>query len=91
METVSNKIKAKKLSKLASRDKLTSPLPIQIKNTNNNRIMKIVCSPNGMGSSLTPNETVANVIPSGIICIHFRGTLLITKAKVTTATCSGIP
>lgn len=52
MHTVSNIIKAKKLIRLAIRDKLKSP-PDLVNNENNKRIIRIVCTPKGIGNSLT--------------------------------------
>lgn len=90
-ERLSNKIKAKTLNKLARRDRLISPLPAQIKEINSNITIKMVCSPKGKANSLIRNETIANTSPIGTMSFHLRGILLITKAKVTKAICSGIP
>ncbi|WP_156146180.1 hypothetical protein [Desulfosporosinus sp. I2] len=83
--------KAKKLNKLAIRDKLKSPLPSQVKAINNKMINKIVWIPKEIVNSLTTYEINAKTIPIIIIFFHLRGILAITKAKVTTAICSGMP
>jgi len=44
-----------------------------------------------MVNILTAYETNAKIIPDIIIFSHFKGILAITKAKVTTAICSGMP
>lgn len=45
--------KAKKLNRLAIKDKLKSPFPIHVNITNNKTTCKIVCTPKGIRNNLT--------------------------------------
>lgn len=87
----SKTVNVKKLNKLDRKAKLRSILPNAIKEINNKIIKKTVCTPKGIGNSLTRYAEQANTIPRMIIFFQSSGILAITKAKVTTAICSGIP
>jgi len=87
----SNITNTKKLNELATKARPTSPLLNQVKIMNNIKSSKIVCIPKGIENSLTTYAQKANPIAVNSTLFHFRGSLAITKAKVTVALSSGIP
>ncbi|MDD2234814.1 MAG: hypothetical protein PHV03_07935, partial [Desulfitobacteriaceae bacterium] len=91
MQINSHTANAKKLNKVAIIDKLILPLLTQINAINNKIINTVVWIPKGMANDLTTKAVTARIIPNGTIFLTSMGILAITKARVTTAICSGIP